>query len=806
MSGPNTVIRRRGSVRGLVLVLAVGALTLSRLVLATQSNGMLIEDPGRLATEHFVHSFDPERVSRNGPTIVKTDYDSTYGLLRSTPPFVRETAFYMEEAVRAYESHGVSFAKLFADAYPARKRILVVYPSSADVPMQYVHDFGSINVRLKKEPDFSLALHRRRTAHEVFHAFQSKTIGGEKCTSHDGLWWVEATAEYAACDVVWPGLSKHKGNGRAYPYLLEASLTSSGKPTNDHNLDFEDWETGEEIEYDKGFFVQYLVENVLSGSPASASSRFFDVNHAVMTRYRGEAGRAGILHALDSFLVAHGPTGLDLAEVYRRFAAHHLLSAQSPLVDVDVKRARRSVPPTPLVGVVRTLSGHENDVDYLPAPTAGGQARPLEYTLHLWSLYSAQLWAIEAAPAPAGAAAIRQVRVTAVRLPSDGETRAQVFKGRHGLWLAGQPTPALTLSKSGENGRLSLSPGETLYVLTTTTSEAPDTVVKGSLASEFAFAPGIEATVRIEDVTPQPPPPAALPPPTSRPANPTPPASGHWKSVEVRTLKYELPGATSSISVSDGSITGKVTTHSSDEGPSTWAGSCSWTLQSPGGLGRLQPGARVDVSMTVTDTSVPEKVSGWNHGYVGVNGSIRFDRPYMALGSTHSSASDLASVSVGWTKSGSQKNTWTVPAGPVSAEWQGKAALNANCSFGRFERVYVWTTEPVVPASEPAAPTRPSFAGTWTGTWTNDVGERGNDTLVLEEAEDGTLQGLWSGNVPVSGRRVDGATAELRGSTTAREYEVQATLSGGVMTLQYVARRTKGSGSYRGTSTLARAK
>ena len=45
--------------------------------------------------------------------------------------------------------------------------------------------------------------------------------------------------------------------------------------------------------------------------------------------------------------------------------------------------------------------------------------------------------------------------------------------------------------------------------------------------------------------------------------------------------------------------------------------------------------------MTMTDQSVPEKVSGWNHGYTGVSGGIRFEMPYIPLGVSHQAAADL---------------------------------------------------------------------------------------------------------------------------------------------------------------------
>jgi hypothetical protein len=103
-------------------------------------------------------------------------------------------------------------------------------------------------------------------------------------------------------------------------------------------------------------------------------------------------------------------------------------------------------------------------------------------------------------------------------------------------------------------------------------------------------------------------------------------------------------------------------------------------------------------------------------------------------------------------------------------------------------------------------PAGPSVAGTWTGTWTNSLGERGNDSLVLEEKAGGVISGTWSGSVPVSGKRLTATTLELSGHTATRAYQMKATLEAGVMTLRYVARRLNAAGSYEGTSTLTRSR
>jgi hypothetical protein len=92
----------------------------------------------------------------------------------------------------------------------------------------------------------------------------------------------------------------------------------------------------------------------------------------------------------------------------------------------------------------------------------------------------------------------------------------------------------------------------------------------------------------------------------------------------------------------------------------------------------------------------------------------------------------------------------------------------------------------------------------WTGFWMNSVGEKQKDSLQLDEKADGTISGTWSGSIRVSGRRVNASTLEFSGRTATRDYQVTATLQGGTLTLNYVARRLDAAGSYNGTSTLTR--
>jgi hypothetical protein len=80
------------------------------------------------------------------------------------------------------------------------------------------------------------------------------------------------------------------------------------------------------------------------------------------------------------------------------------------------------------------------------------------------------------------------------------------------------------------------------------------------------------------------------------------------------------------------------------------------------------------------------------------------------------------------------------------------------------------------------------FSGHWKGEWRNSLGESGADSLIKREHRDGTLNGLWTGEVEVSGNRINSNTIELRGQTATRSYQITATLDGDrdEMDLKYI--------------------
>jgi hypothetical protein len=768
-------------------------------------------DSNGLATLNFRHLFNTPMVNAGAESQWKGIPHVWPSL--DAPGFVQSVALFLEESLAAYRG----FPAPATQANPMLVRYiagLTYLPRAAERlgpasdlmrrhPASYVHDDHEIRISIdRRASGQDPSLLRQRAAHELFHAVQNKMLGGGTAAGalcvkgSDAFWWIEASADYASANLA-TGRPELMGKSYwdIYPYLLEYPLSRSGAPTNDHALPKNQWNGEAELEYMKAYFISHMV---------GRGEDFTALHTAVMNYAKTHRGPHLVLDALNDYFTNRRP-GVSLGRRYQEFAAWFLLSDGSPLAR---QLTAADSPPSPLISVVRTISGSERAADVMPVQSRPGPPPALEYTFPM-DVYNARLWAIKADPGVFGRGrpAARWLRITALTLTPFGLASAQVFVAGDGARLGGEPAPLLNLTRPGAVGEASLSSGQLLYVLVTAT----DHTQRG------------HAVVKVEDITPGPAPP---PPPASTPA-PTASSAlgsgtgrgGYWRFIESRAVKYAPNPASGlinvSMSVSDGSISGTATDPGGGDGPSTWAGACTWNIQSPSGLDRLMPGDVIEASMSVTDRSVPEKGSGWNHGRVGVVGGLRFDRPLQELGVSHHAASDIVNAGATWQKSNprptdDQRGRWTVPAGPVHPEWGGKAALDANCSFGRFERIYEWTIEPYRPARaspDPrpsTTPSWPSLAGAWSGRWTNALGEQGADSLVLEETPDGSLSGTWSGSVSVNGRRLSATRLTLAGRTATREYEVSGTFVNGVLTLTYEARRLDSGGSYRGTSEFTR--
>jgi hypothetical protein len=198
-----------------------------------------------------------------------------------------------------------------------------------------------------------------------------------------------------------------------------------------------------------------------------------------------------------------------------------------------------------------------------------------------------------------------------------------------------------------------------------------------------------------------------------------PPATGYWQLTGTQVMKRghaTEPGrtVTNELDIQEGAMSATFTDDAHQgEGPATWAGSATWTWNTPSGLARLIPGQKIEAQLAVTDRSVPEKKSGWRHGYTGVSCVIRLDNPALEPGASEDTAKDIVNLTVGEQKSETQKGSVAVPTGPM--RWGEKMALAASCgSMGKFQRVYQWVPPGGSPVTQGGAQPTGGGAGTTT--------------------------------------------------------------------------------------------
>lgn len=250
-------------------------------------------------------------------------------------------------------------------------------------------------------------------AHEVFHSVQARyyTMAGMTELGVPGasapgaytpglfrIWWLDATAEYAAGRLAYPdGDRPHRnmGGSIAVRYLDESLLYGpsalyeffgGGDPSRDHA-------------YTTAWFFEFL-------------SRRYGVAFAPLFKRVAESYNPSAVAALDAALADRCAPGEGLDACYRAFAQDWLLDAESPL------------PASPRDRIPAEAADHA-------LLRAGEQVAEHQFTLK--PLYTAGLWSLGVAAPPDGGA--RTLRVEPAGALPEG-TALYVYR------LAGRVRPA----------------------------------------------------------------------------------------------------------------------------------------------------------------------------------------------------------------------------------------------------------------------------------------------------------------------------------------------------------------------------
>lgn len=512
-------------------------------------------------------------------------------------------------------------------------------------------DYDRIHFRSDTEDSWSAANLKFRAAHELFHAFQHRVIGRRwfdhpyAQTGGTYLWWAEACADFVAGRLVTRS-KQLVGHGTVYPKLLDFPLHYHGLPP---HPDFK------ELEYDKAWFVDYLVNQ--------KKAPFKEMHLAVANRkdptiVDANPSLGPVIDNLGSFLKER--TGESLQTIYRDFAGFLLFSKDSVL----------------LTAVPQKDCAEKFDSYPLPAKS-GARTAPLEHTFAVPACYAIRLWAVKPEPAKSNAGTLtnRTLKIELVR--SDPATVADVYvlplsteskdKGdieRAALKPGGQPVPRLSLKTVGSATRLNVGPEDMIFVVASNTGiEDPASVV-----------------VRISDE-------GANPPGAGRGSPPTPPlnqsgsAGFHWKSIDRKIYKsedYNLADySKQSGTAADGSL------HSREE----WtlgetkgihSGTMTWSCNT--GMEILQPGTTLEITASITDETGQGEVAGW----------ISFQRPGTPWNTFDSSFAPIVEVSPGMEDKPRTRAQDVPPGNKAGDTLILRARMTAGRSSITCDRVYEW--------------------------------------------------------------------------------------------------------------------
>ena len=387
-----------------------------------------------ILTNNFRLYFNKDKLETNdvirnwpGETTFEHEYENLWNYQNPAwIPFIRDVAYYLEKSLAAYRNAGLEPIRIPVtfEIGPGRGgRQWILFGKTRPGAYDYTIARAYISSdRISR--DRSMLQHI--LAHELFHAIQHREFPNnpEKGIDEQGLWWIEATAEFAAAGIAWDHRRLNiMGRRDVYPRLLELPLTASGVPPQDRDYP--------EVEYDKGYIIDFLVRR---------GADFARMHTNVL---RGYVQTGDPLASLERHLLNHGPR--PMPALFREASAWFLLSSDSPL--------SRFVSDDPL--------------DFVPGGraawvSADEEARPLRQTFSLDAPYTAQLWALKAETGDS--LEPRILRITPEQLSDWAVVDLFVLEDHVGD-SSHSPSSRSSLVATDEPVRVSLNPNETLYAL-----------------------------------------------------------------------------------------------------------------------------------------------------------------------------------------------------------------------------------------------------------------------------------------------------------------------------------------------------
>ncbi|MEW6125624.1 MAG: hypothetical protein AB1757_01060 [Acidobacteriota bacterium] len=333
------------------------------------------------------------------------------GASRAHPRYIVDLGAYLETAFSKYKILGVP-------ATPIIVKVNSYYIKGWNQNPAFYESRWTGRIHVDSAKTNSPTRLQHKISHELFHAFQYAFLN-----QNLELWWKESTADYAACRFA-ANLRDQMGHGLndIHPKLLTFPLSDTGIKDPPATLS--------EIEYDKGYFIEYLVAK--------------GADFAAMCKEVAAASTPATF-TLDRYLRKTTVAGLD--SHYRGFAGYFLLNADSPI-------NRRGAATVADGGLEKT------DIFKLGA-NKNTPAAPIQYQFQLAQEYTAKAWGVKAEVRPPSTT--RQLNARSVGQELGAYVDLYVLKNNQAI--QGNAKPTATLIKKGEMAVITLGASDMLYVV-----------------------------------------------------------------------------------------------------------------------------------------------------------------------------------------------------------------------------------------------------------------------------------------------------------------------------------------------------
>ena len=362
---------------------------------------------------------------------------------KSIPTFVQDINYIMHDALNAYDKAGLGKPPTPVVVDMDSSVVRGKGPRGA-----YEYYYNRVHLKSdggtpKPKPGakkgggkYSPEYVKHAAAHELFHGVQSisyiqkglmyylyhpYTIAEDPC-----LWWVEACAEYAANQVAFKLPKKLMGHGTVTPKLLTFPLEFNGIDPAYPNHG--------EVEYDRGFFIDYLVQQ--------KGVTFKDLHFEMA---KNLSGQHPVIKSLDAYL--QKTTGKNLLQHYTKFAARFYLSEESPIAPTHrpYTNSRDFAADFPYRQYQMPIYNYQSGKRVVARPGLG-KAPKINQAFDIKPGYASQLWAILPKPAPEGQRPFnRFLRVTS--MAQDPDMWFGVYVLPENTWIKGEVKPAGEIKK-----------------------------------------------------------------------------------------------------------------------------------------------------------------------------------------------------------------------------------------------------------------------------------------------------------------------------------------------------------------------